>query len=182
MPTTVTLLERELSISLPEQYRSAMLEYPFPAGSVGEEMLVSDVEWLLRRNRSDNCTSIGGKRRQQESPGLSEGLFLIGSNGGELEYYLQLNERPGAVMEYSLETHRLSEFAATFSQYLERIRQLDAELRTEEALGEERARAIPAWRHRVNFYTPATIGLLIFLVVIPLIAFGTRSLYRWLVE
>jgi hypothetical protein len=44
MSTTVSLLEQEHSVSLPEQYKAALLEYPFPAGSVGEEMLVSDAE------------------------------------------------------------------------------------------------------------------------------------------
>lgn len=175
-------LEEELSISLPEQYKSALHEYPFPADSVGQEMLVSDAGWLLRRNRSDSRASIGGKRPKHPLPSLSEGLFLIGTDGSELEYYLQLNGRTDAVMQYDLETHRSSEFAATFSQYLEKIRQIDAEMRAEEARGEERARAIPAWRHTLNFYKPAAIALFFLFVGVPLIAFGIRSMYRWLVE
>jgi hypothetical protein len=63
MPTRpVSLLERELSVSLPEQYKSALLAYPFAVGSVGEEMLVADVEWLLERNRANNRTFAPGKR------------------------------------------------------------------------------------------------------------------------
>ena len=85
-------------------------------------------------------------------------------------------------MEYSLETQQLSEFAASFVQYLERIRQIDAEIGAEEALGEVRARAIPEWRHTLRFYMPAAIALLFVFVVTPLIAFGIRSLYRWIVE
>ena len=177
----VTLLEQELSVSLPEQYKSALLAYPFARGSVGEEMLVSDVEWLLKRNRRNNRTFAPGKDKQS-FPSVSQGLLLIGIDGGELEYYLKVNSSTNAVMEYCLETQQLSEFAASFEHYLERIRQIDSKIDTEEALGEERARAIPAWRHHLHFYMPAAIGLLFVLVVIPLIAFGIRSLYRWIVE
>lgn len=176
MPTRpVSLLERELSVSLPEPYKSALLAYPFAAGSVGEEMLVADVEWLLERNRANN-------RAVAPKPSLSQGLLLIGIDGGELEYYLRVNSSTNAVMEYSLETQQLSEFAASFVQYLERIRQIDSEIGAEEVLGEGRARAIPMWRHALHFYMPAAIALLFVFVVIPLIAFGIRSLYRWIVE
>lgn len=85
-------------------------------------------------------------------------------------------------MEYSLETRRLSEFAAGFPQYLERIRQIDARIGAEEALGEERDRAIPGWRHSLRFCQPAAIALRIVFVIVPLVAFGILSLYRWLVE
>ena len=182
MPTTVSLLERELSISLPEQYKSALLAYPFPAGSVGEEMLVSEAEWLLRRNRSDSSTGASGRRHEHRLPGLSDGLFLIGTDGSELRYYLRVNANTDAVMQYDLETHRLSEFSASFSQYLERIRQIDAEVAAREALGEERAQAIPQWKHTVRFYMPVAIALFFVFVVMPLIAIGIRSLYRWMVE
>ena len=180
MPTRpVSLLERELSVSLPEPYKSALLAYPFAAGSVGEEMLVADVEWLLERNRANNRAVARGKR---DKPSLSQGLLLIGIDGGELEYYLRVNSSTNAVMEYSLETRQLSEFAASFVQYLERIRQIDSEIGAEEVLGERRARAIPKWRHALRFYTPAAIALLFVFVVVPLITFGIRSLYRWIVE
>ena len=109
-PTTpVSLLEQALSVSLPEQYKSALLAYPFARGSVGE-------------------------------------------------------------------------FAPSFVQYLERIRQIDSKLGAEELLGEGRARAIPEWRHTLRFYMPAAVALLVVFVVVPLIAFGIRSLYRWGVE
>ncbi|RPH48605.1 MAG: hypothetical protein EHM84_07060 [Lysobacterales bacterium] len=178
----VSLLERELSVSLPEQYKSALLTYPFAAGSVGEEMLVSDVEWLLKRNRTSNRAFAPGRKDKQSLPSLSQGLLLIGIDGGELEYYLKVNSGTNAVLEYCLETQQLSEFAASFEQYLERIRRIDSEIDSEEALGEGRARAIPAWRHSLHFYMPAAIALLCVLVVIPLIAFGIRSLHRWIVE
>jgi len=181
-PRPVSLLERELSVSLPEQYKSALLAYPFAAGSVGEEMLVADVEWLLERNRSNNRAFAPGTREKQSLPNLSQGLLLIGIDGGELEYYLEVNSSMNAVMQYSLETHRLSDFAPSFAQYLERIRQIDSEIDAAEALGDERARAIPEWRHTLRFYMPAAIALLFVFAVVPVIAFGVRSLYRWIVQ
>lgn len=183
MPTdSVALLERELAVALPEQYRSALLAYPFAAGSVGEEMLVADVEWLRERNRANDRAFAPGSSGRQSLPGLAEGLLLIGIDGGELQYYLDLNSSANAVMEYSLETRRLSEFAASFPQYLARIRQIDARIGAEEALGEESARAIPGWRHSLRSYLPAAIALLIVFVIVPLVAFGIRSLYRWMIE
>jgi hypothetical protein len=178
----VALLERELAVVLPEQYKSALLAYPFAAGSVGEEMLVADVEWLLERNRANNCTFVPGNRDRQSLPSLAEGLLLIGLDGGELQYYLKVNSGLNEVMQYSFETQRLSEFAASFPQYLERIRQIDSRIGAEEALGEESARAIPGWRQTLRFYMPAAIALLFVFVVVPLVAIGIRSLYGWMVE
>jgi len=171
-----SLLEQELSVLLPEQYKSALLAYPFTAGSVGQEMLVSDVKWLLERNRTNNRVVAPARRGTHLSPSLSQGLLLIGIDGGELEYYLKVNSSTNAVMEYCIETRQLSEFAASFEQYLERIRQLDSEIDAEELLGEERARAIPEWRHTLRSYTPAAIALFFVFLVVPLIAFGIRSL------
>jgi hypothetical protein len=179
---SVALLERELAVALPEQYQAALSAYPFAAGSVGEEMLVADVEWLLERNRADNRGFAPGNRGRQSLPGLAEGLLLIGIDGGERQYYLDLSSRANRVMEYSLETQQLSEFAASFPQYLARIRQIDASIGAEEALGEVSARAIPEWRHALRFYLPAAIALLFVFVIVPLVAFGIRSLYRWMVE
>jgi hypothetical protein len=135
----VSLLERELSVSLPEQYKSALLAYPFAAGSVGEEMLVADVQWLLERNRANNPAFASRGPDKQAMPGLAQGLLLIGIDGGELQYYLNVNSSTNAVMEYSLETQQLSEFAASFGHYLERIRQIDAEIRAEGAGGRARS-------------------------------------------
>lgn len=177
-----SLLEQELSVSLPEQYKSALLAYPFAAGSVGEEMLVSDVKWLLERNRTDNRAFAPARRGTHPSPSLSQGLLLIGIDGGELEYYLNVNSSPNAVMEYCIETQQMTECAASFGQYLERIRKIDSEIDAEQALGEQRARAIPEWRHTLRHYLPAAIALFFVFLVIPLIAFGIRSLYRWIVE
>ena len=36
--------------------------------------------------------------------------------------------------------------------------------------------------HRVRFYAPAAIALLFVFVFLPLMAFGIRFLYRWMVE
>ena len=85
-------------------------------------------------------------------------------------------------MEYSLETQQLSEFAASVGQYLERIRQIDSRIRAEELLAEVRAPVMPEWRHTLRFYTPSGIALVFVFVVIPAIAFGIRSVYRWIVE
>jgi len=178
----ISLLERELSISLPEQYKSALLAYPFVAGSIGEEMLVADVEWLLNRNRANNRAFPAGGGDKQSRPSLAQGLLLIGIDGGELEYYVRLNSSTSPVMEYSLETQQLSEFAASVGQYLEKIRQIDSKIRAEEVLAEERAPVMPEWRHTLRFYTPAGIALVFVFVVIPAIAFGIRSFYRWIVE
>jgi hypothetical protein len=59
----ISLLERELSISLPEQYKSALLAYPFVAGSIGEEMLVADVRWLAESKSSEQPCVPAGERR-----------------------------------------------------------------------------------------------------------------------
>jgi len=177
-----SLLERELSISLPEQYKSALLAHPFAAGSIGEEMLVADVEWLLNRNRANNGAFAAGAGGKQSRPSLAQGLLLIGIDGGELEYYLRVNSSTNPVMEYNLETQQLSEFAASVGQYLDKIRQIDSRIRAEEVLAEVRAPVMPEWRHTLRFYTPAGIALVFVFVVIPVIALGIRSFYRWIVE
>lgn len=180
--TAISVLERELSLSLPAAYKSALMKYPFTAGSVSEEMLVADAKWLLEHNRpNDDAVPKSGLRHRQP-PSLSEGLFQIGVDGGELQYYLNVKSSSGEVLEYDLETHRLSQFAQSVEQYLEKIRRIDAEIDAEEAAGEARANAIPEWRHTLRFTAPAVIGLLLYFVVLPLIVFGVVSLYRRLVE
>jgi hypothetical protein len=46
----------------------------------------------------------------------------------------------------------------------------------------ERELTVPGRRHALRFCLPAALALLIVFVIVPLVAFGIRSLYRWMVE
>ena len=111
-------------------------------------------------------------------PGIVGGYFLIGSDGGESQYFLSLSHPAGEVSEYLLETGELKPFAPDFASYLARVQSIDAEIELEELEGEKRAAQIPKWRHDLRYYTPLIIGILLVFVVVPLVVMGLTAIVR----
>ena len=111
-------------------------------------------------------------------PSIVSGYFLIGSNGGESQYYLSLSHPAGEVSKYLLETGELKPFAPDFASYLARVKTIDAEIELEELEGEKRAAQVPKWRHELRYYIPLIIGLLLVFVVVPLVVMGLSAIVR----
>lgn len=163
MTATLESIEQELGVQLPEAYKAACREQAPRVTSAASERLVTDGAWLLKRNRQ-----------------MPEGYFLIGTDGGELEYLISINT--GEVVEHSVETGRRTAYATDIAHYIEKLRKLDAEIDAEEAAGNARTAAIPEWQHTLRFYGPAAILLVILFVALPLIVMGTRMVYRALFQ
>jgi hypothetical protein len=91
-------VEKQLGFRLPPAYRTTVLDYPFPADSFADEfMLPNRAEDVIALNKAGLVV-----------PGI-EHLFVIGSDGGEEFYLLDLDEEDPGVFAFSLETgsHRL---------------------------------------------------------------------------
>lgn len=172
-------IEKELSTSLPGTYRALLIVYPFAHLSAGEEMVVNDPDWLITRNLDRQRRKVGKHRGTRPPPTIADGLLLIGTNGSEREYFVSLKSDSDAILEYDHETGALSPFAGSVAEYVRKIQEIDREVEldeTPEAVG----RDLPAWRQKLSFYAPAVVGLFIVFVVVPVMAFGIRTVVKWL--
>ena len=71
--------------------------------------------------------------------------FLIGNDGGEERYYLDLKEPMSRVFRFHLETGELSPYAADIADYKAKIDQIDREIENDEKRAAER-RKNAKWR------------------------------------
>jgi hypothetical protein len=166
-----------LGVVLPASYSRLLSVYPFSKYSAGVFMVNGDSAWLITRNGERRDSS---HRSKQNAPSLATGHLLIGTDGSEKEYLIDLNNQEPGVIEYCLETGEAKPFAASISEYVRIIEEIDKKVEEEEVAGEERAKQIPKWRHTLKFYLPAAIALFFCFTVLPLLAFAISRLWKWI--
>ena len=109
-------LERELSISLPNDYKSLMTVYPFPADSFSADCLLPD--------SADRLLEIS--KIPQKLPRNS---FIIGDNSAEETYFIDISREHSPVYTLDAQTCRVAEKATNLDAYIEYCRKTDEGLR-----------------------------------------------------
>lgn len=122
-------LEMAVGASLPPFYTGTMLSYPFPQGSFADEfMLMTDLDVVLRENR-----------RPGNYPGITK-PFLIGSDGGEEVYLIDLAASQPKVFVYDMEKGAHTVKANNWPEYLRQVQAvLDEIAEDERELAERKA-------------------------------------------
>ncbi len=111
----IRMIESSLNMLLPEYYRRTMLDYPFPANSFANEFLLpNDPEPIIDYNQGSG-----------EHPGIGK-LFIIGSDGGEELYFVDLTADNSCVFTFDMETGKHTTKASDWMEYL---RQVENELK-----------------------------------------------------
>lgn len=130
----LTQIESHLGLKLPEFYRSTMLNYPFPVNSFADEFLLTNyLEQVLELNHQPvECSGIGRP-------------FLVGSDGGEELYYIDLQNLESPVYTLQLETGKHFQKAENWTQYLHRIEADLKEIEDDEQREQERKASKRWW-------------------------------------
>jgi hypothetical protein len=108
-PAQLDELERYLGVTLPYEYRAALLDYPLPRDPHSTEM------WLC-----DEAAELRELNRNWRAGGQPPHLVLIGGDGGEESYILDTSAARSPVLAYSYETGTMAGYAGSFSEFLER--------------------------------------------------------------
>ena len=136
-------IESELGVSLPQSYKAVQLSYPFGPSSFGSLcMLVDNADAIIDMNKGPGLHEL----MHGEAGAPRDGTYLmIGNDGGEEEYFLDISQADGPVMVFDLESGELSEFARDIKHYVDRVHEIDAEIDTQEREAEERRRNAKWW-------------------------------------
>ena len=127
-------IESALNVTLPEFYRATMLTYPFPANSFANEFLLpNDPIPILEYNQHSG-----------EYPGIGK-LFVIGSDGGEEMYYVDLAADSSQVFTFDMEIGKHTPKAADWTKYLRQIETDLKEIKGDEKAGQERKANKKCW-------------------------------------
>jgi len=123
----ISKIEESFNLSLPEFYRSTMLSYPFSADSFAEEFLLpNNPQSILEYNQhSGEYTGI-------EKP------FVIGSDGGEEMYFIDLASDSSQVFSFDMEAGKHNVKAKDWSDYLSQIEADLKEIEEDERAKQER--------------------------------------------
>jgi hypothetical protein len=137
-------IEQALSVKLPEQYSQLLVDYPFSEDSFGTTcMVIRDADALIDLNRGRSAHFMIHHREGRWVP--QKNHFMIGSDGGEEQFYLDLDDPGGAVLKFDLETGELTPYARDIAEFKERIYQIDRDIDADEKRAEERRRNARWW-------------------------------------
>jgi hypothetical protein len=118
-------IEQELGLQLPGDYRSLMLDYPFPADSYTAEcLLVNDPEAL--------------KELAAERDPLPPQSFIVGDDGGEELYFIDLTRASSPVYVFQLETGQVKEASPSLQAYVQACEQTEREINGDEVKRSDR--------------------------------------------
>jgi hypothetical protein len=107
-------IETALGVTLPLRYRDFMKHYPFADDSwAGDLAMPDDVMLVIELNED---------ARARESPPQPEGTFVLGSDGGGLEYFVHLDDPRCAVQSMDLNTGAVRVEAPDFGLWVERLK------------------------------------------------------------
>jgi hypothetical protein len=137
-PAALNELESALGFVLPQEYLEVMQDYPFSGEHFGTEMLVDDIETLKRWSR----LTVAKKRNRKARPDPTTGYFRIGSDGGELSFFVRPGRDSKGVWYYDTESGEFQKYCGTLREYVEKCRRVDSE---EERLPNE-VLSVPEWR------------------------------------
>jgi hypothetical protein len=175
---SVHKIESALGVKLPASYLAALVHCHFSRNTVPGEMFCQDTDFIISQNQRQ-WRQIPRDGNRCQLPNIKDGFFYIGMDGGEHEYYLNL-QSPSAVFEYDFETGGMSTFSSSLDAYLERIHQIENELENCEHAEEERVRANPKWRQTLHFYKPVIITFIITFIILPATIFAMTIIWKWL--
>ena len=137
-------VEHALSVKLPSDYRQLLLDYPFSEDSFATAcMVIRDAEALINLNRGPDKHFVIHHREGRWVPGRNH--FLIGNDGGEERYYLDLDDPRSTVFRFDLETGELSPYATGIADYKAKIDQIDHEIEDDEKRASEMRRNAKWW-------------------------------------
>ena len=130
-------IEKELSVNLPEDYQQLLINYPFAEDSFATTcMVIRDAEALIDVNRSHTTHFLIHHREGRWVP--QKNHFMIGNDGGEEQYYLDLDDSECTVFRFDLETGELSTYAKGIADFKAKINQVDREVEEDEKRAAER--------------------------------------------
>ena len=98
-----------------------MEAYPFAIDSFCTDLLVDDVEVLMRWNSGDKNQSIG----HDESLTFRD-YFMIGSDGSEFRLFLRYTGSPNPIFCYDLESGNFERYSRDILEFVEHCAQIDA--------------------------------------------------------
>ena len=128
-------IEARLGFPLPAAFRSTVLSYPFSPGSFADEFM------LPNRSRDVmDLNEIGVAIVGVERP------FFIGSDGGEERYFVDASRSESPVYVFELETGHHRVLVASWADYLDHIRDTDAEIAADEAVAKQRELTSRWWK------------------------------------
>ena len=139
-------LEQAFGVTLPAEYRATMLAYPFPADSDAAEWSMPDDAARLHEH---NTLARQPSSRKEPWPRTA---FVIGEDGSEAVYVLDLSRQPAVVQEFSLETGHFTDLAPDWPAWLTRLREVQRELDEDEEFQRERYRTKKWWQFWIRPY------------------------------
>jgi hypothetical protein len=107
-------IEAALGVTLPLRYRDFMKNYPFAAESWAADLAMPDDVMLV--------IDLNEEARARTSPALPDETFVVGSDGGGLEYFVHLADSRCAVHSLSLDTGASRQEAADFALWVEKLK------------------------------------------------------------
>ncbi|MHC4118417.1 MAG: SMI1/KNR4 family protein [Planctomycetota bacterium] len=123
----INKIEASFNLTLPEFYKSTVLNYPFPPDSFADEfVLLNTPQSILEYNQDRGEYSDTGEP------------FVIGSDGGEEIYYLDLASDSSQVFTFDMETGKHHVKAKDWSDYLSQIEADLKEIEQDERAEQER--------------------------------------------
>jgi hypothetical protein len=131
--TDLVKIENKFNIVLPDHYKEAMLDYPFPDNSYACECsLVNDIEYIIECNT--DLTPYNALKQP----------FVIGGNGGELTYLMDLYDTKSKVYSYSVESDNIDSIAESWQAFIDLINSELEEI-AEDEKAEEARKADKKW-------------------------------------
>ena len=115
-------LEEVLGAPLPTDLRDLYLSYPFGSDSWAAQLAMPDDAERVIRDNSDRAWLV------DLGVTCADDCFLIGSDGGETVYFVNLKEPRTRIFAGNLETGSFAREATSLDEWLAQIRSVDDEL------------------------------------------------------
>lgn len=126
-------IENSLKIKLPEFYKKTIQSYPFPKESFANEFLLPDEKNTIIEN---NDSTIIDKKN----------IFVVGSDGGEEYYYINLTKETSEVYLFDLEEKKSKVKSPNWDKYLNYISKTLKEIEEDEHQEKERKKNKKWWQ------------------------------------
>jgi cell wall assembly regulator SMI1 len=123
----IKAIEAQIGIALPEFYRATMTNYPFPNDSFADEFLLPNSSSAVIANNED----------PGEYPDVAQ-PFVIGGDGGEEIYFVDLAATTSQVFVYDMDTGKHTPHADDWAKYLDQIANTLKEIEEDEQAETER--------------------------------------------
>ncbi len=134
-PGEVKYIEDSLGIKLPDYYKSTILQYPYPKDSFADEFLLPNNPDVVVENNND-CLIEDTK---DATP------FIIGNDGGEELYYINVKDKKSNIYVYYLEIKKSEVKSDTWPDYLREIDENLKEIEDDERVLEKNKKWWQLW-------------------------------------